>query len=109
MRKVAEGYGYLYPYVPESLEAEIQCKQTQWVDAAIREYLKIPAHCDIRKLAPRHAGKYTNVLQTWDYGRHIYPNCVIIRRPKPADVQHYITTFGSSGKPVQLPDPRYYW
>lgn len=75
MRKVSEEYGYFYPYVPESLKAEIQCKRAQWVDTVIREYLKIPAHWDIKKLSPRHAGKYTMVLQTWDYGRHIYANC----------------------------------
>lgn len=64
MRKVAEEYGYLYLYVPESLEAEIQSKRTQWVDVVIREYLKIHAHCDIRNLSPRHAEKYKNVFQT---------------------------------------------
>lgn len=49
------------------------------------------------------------LLLTWDYGCQIYPDCVTIQRSNRADVQHYITTIGSSGKSVQLPDHRYYW
>lgn len=109
MKKIAEDCGYLNPYVPESLVAEIQCRQAQWIDTAIGDYLKISAQCDVKKWSYRNAGRYTTILQTCDYGRHIYPDCVIIRRHNQADLRHYITTIGSSGKPIQLPDPHYYW
>lgn len=108
VKKVVEEYGYLYLYVPETLIAEIQCKHAQWIDTAITDYLKISAVCGVKKLSPRNAGRYTTILQTSYYG-HIYPDCVIIRRPNQADLWHYITTMGSSGKPIQLPDPHYYW
>lgn len=109
IKKVDEEYGYLYPYVPACLEKEIQEKRMQWIDAAIRSYLSVPLCGELEKMSPRHTEKYANILQTWNYGRHIYFDCVIIRRPNQKDIQHYITTIGSSGKPLQLPDPSYYW
>lgn len=60
-------------------------------------------------MSPQYTGKYINVLQTRDYGRHIYKDYAVLRGPNQGDVQHYITIIGSSGEPVQLPDPRYYW
>lgn len=62
-KKVAEEYGYLYPYIPTQLEEEIQEKRVQWVDAAIRSFLKIPLHVEFEKLSPRYVEKYTNVYK----------------------------------------------
>lgn len=39
IKRVAEDYGYLYPYIPPHLEEEIMEKETQWVDEAVRHFL----------------------------------------------------------------------
>lgn len=57
-KKVAEEYGYLYPYVPETL-IQSNVNQAQWIDTAFRGFLKIPAVCDVKKLSPRNAKRDT--------------------------------------------------
>lgn len=46
IKKVAEEYGYLYPYIPAHLEKEIQDKETQDEDEAVWSLFWMPLRVD---------------------------------------------------------------
>lgn len=87
----------MYLYIPTQLEEEIQENRTQWVDEAVQSFLKILLCLEFNKLSPRMSERYTSVLQSWDYGRQINPDCVVIRRPNKKDIRYHITTVNTCG------------
>lgn len=109
IKKVAEEFGYLYPYIPAQLEEEIHDKETQWADEAVRNFLQIPLLVDYQKLSRMVADKYTSVLQTWSYDRKINSDSVVISWHNKKDIQYFITMVNAKGETLKLPDPRYYW
>lgn len=113
IKKVAEEYGYLYPYIPDCLEEEIQDKEIQWIDEAVLSFLQIPLWVDLTKLSLKTAEKYLSVPHTWGYDHKINLDRVIIHRPNKADIQHYITTVNAKGETLKLPNPlitgKWYW
>ena len=108
MKKVALDYGWEFPNVPEALIKEIEDNREEWCQEAIWDHLKVPKPARDFKLTFILTHRFESCRDTWSYGRHIYSNRVVIKRPGKDDRIYSITTLDNQGKTLTLPDPRFY-
>lgn len=108
-KRVATEYGLEFPYVSAETMQEIELKREEWCSDAVWDYLSVPKPFRKAGYSSVMDERYDGCMLQWNYGQHIYSDKVVICRPEKENDVYFVTTVDNQGKPITLPDPRFYW
>lgn len=105
-KRVAQEYGFDYPYVPEEIMNIVEASREQWERNLIWDYLHVPKP----QRTPDHTiwVRFQDIFKEWRQGRAIYKNRVLVKKPGQHTRSFSISVKGEGDSRKRLLDPRYY-